>query len=140
MPIHYTVFKKHRIVISTAYGQLTAAEIKACMDRGLNDPDFNPDFNQVVDFRAVTTIDMSGEQTRTLANIPLFSSESKRAVVAPDPAKFAVGRMFATYHEMSRSPSQIKIFYDLASALKWLGIENNSELLRALTPSSARAK
>jgi len=139
LPIQDTIFKEHRIVLSTAHGQLTAAEIKACMDQGLNDPDFNPDFNQIVDFRAVITIDMSGAQTRTLANIPLFSPESKRAVVAPDPANFAVGRMFATYHEMSRSPSQIKIFYDLGSALKWLGIENNSELLQALTGSSNRA-
>ena len=99
----------------------------------MRDPDFDPRFNQVVDFREVTTIEISGPETRTFANIPLFSRESKRAVVAPSPANFAVGRMFATYHEMSRTPSQVEIFHDLPSALKWLGIENNSELLQALT-------
>ena len=106
------------------------------MDQGRSDPNFDPAFNQIVDLREVTSIDISSAETRTLASIPLFSPESRRAVVAPDPAHFGVGRMFATYHEMSESPSQVSVFYDLSSALRWLGIENNSELLQALTCSS----
>lgn len=124
LPIGYTIYKQHRLVVSTRSGRLTTAEIRACMDQGRNDPDFNPGFNQLVDWREVTFVDMSGDETRRLANIPPFSPESKRAVVAPDPAVFGMGRMFATYHEMSNSPSQLAVFYDLASALTWLGIGN----------------
>jgi hypothetical protein len=55
------------------------------MDQGVTDPDFDPGFNPIVDFREVTFIDISGGETRTLARNPLFSPESKRAVVAPTP-------------------------------------------------------
>ena len=128
------------MVISTGFGRLTSAEIKTCMDQGVTDPDFDPGFNQIVDFREVTFVDVSGGQTRALANKALFSPESKRAVVAPNPAHFGFGRVFAAYHEMSESPSQVQVFYDLSSALRWLGIENNSELLQVLTRTSTHTE
>jgi hypothetical protein len=124
------------LAISTGFGRLTSAEIKACMDQGVT----APDFDQIVDFREVTFVEVSGGQTRALANKALFSPESKRAVVAPNPAHFGFGRMFAAYHEMSESPSRVQVVYDLSSALRWLGIENNSELLQALPRSSTQAE
>ena len=45
MPIRYTMYKDHRMVISTGFGQLTSAEITACMDQGVTDPDFDLGFN-----------------------------------------------------------------------------------------------
>jgi len=137
LPIGYKICTEHGLVISTGCGRLTSAELMACMEQGLSDPSFHPSFNQIVDFREVTSIDMSGGETRTLANVSLFSSVSKRAVVAPSPANFGVGRMFATYHEMSESRSQVRIFHDLASALAWLAIESTCELLQALISSPA---
>src|ERR1700746_1126385 len=100
-------------MVSTGTGRLTAAEIMACIDRALNDPEFHADFDQIVDFRELTSIEASGAETRTLANKPLFSSKSRRAVVAPTPAHFGFARMFAAYHEMSPTPSQLRVFSDL---------------------------
>ena len=44
--------------------------------------------------------------------------------VAASPAVFGVGRMWEVFGELSDNPSQIRVFYDLPSALKWLNLES----------------
>jgi hypothetical protein len=53
----------------------------------------------------------------------IFSATSKRAFVAANPAVFGMGRMWEIFTEMSDNPSQIRVFCDLLSALKWLNLE-----------------
>jgi hypothetical protein len=67
---------------------------------------------------------MTSDQARLLARRMIFSLTSKRAFVAASPAVFGVGRMWEIFTEMSDNPSQIRVFYDLPSALKWLDLEN----------------
>jgi hypothetical protein len=129
MPFDYVVHKEHRLVISTGAGVVTWEEIKARQDQTRTDPDFNPEYDQIVDLRAVTGFDMSTEQTRTLASRSIFSSKSKRAFIAASPGVFGVGRMWEAFTEFSRNPSQIQVFYDVSSALQWLGFESSLPLL-----------
>lgn len=139
LPLSYVIYKEHRMILSTGSGQLTSADISACIDQARSDPEFDPNFDQLVDFREVSFVDVSSGETRALANKPLFSAESKRAIVAPTAAHFGFARMFAAYNEMSQSPSHMRVFYDLGPALKWLGIENNSDILQALASRSTHA-
>jgi hypothetical protein len=124
MPFSYAVYIEHRLVISTGLGLVTWEEIKTRQDQTKTDPDFNPEFNQIVDLRAVTGLDMTGDHVRLLARRKIFSAASKRAFVAISPAIFGVGRMWEILTEMSDNPSQIRLFYDLPSALKWLNLES----------------
>jgi len=130
LPFNYVIYKEQRLVVSTGLGRVTFAEVEKRINEGLADPDFDPSFNEIVDLRPVTVVDMSGSETRTLANTKVFSSNSKIALVASSPSVFGMGRLFATYSEMSKGASQIRVFYDLPSALKWLGIEKGPELIR----------
>ncbi len=123
MTFSYVVYSEHRLVISTGSGRVTWEEIKERQDQTKTDPDFNPEFNQVVDLRAVTSFDMTSEQARLLARRMIFSPRSKRAFVAASPAVFGVGRMWEIFTELSANPSQIRVFYDLPLALKWLNLE-----------------
>ena len=123
MPFSYVVYKDRNLVISTGSDRVTWEEIKARQDQVKNDPDFNPEFNQIVDLRAVTGFDMTSEQTRSLACRMIFSSTSKRAFIAAEPAVFGVGRMWQILSELSDNQSQIRVFYDIPSALKWLGLD-----------------
>lgn len=123
MPFSYVVYPEHRLVISTGSDRVTWQEIKDRQDQTKTDPDFNPGFNQLVDLRAVTSFDMTGGQTSALARRTIFSATSKRAFVAADPAVFGMGRMWEIFTEMSDNPSQIRVFKDLSSALKWLDLE-----------------
>ena len=125
MPFNYVVRKEHRLVISTGSGLVTWKEIKARQDQTQIDPDFNPEYNQIVDLRSVTDFDMSTEQTRLLARRRIFSPNSKRAFIATSPSVFGMGRMWETYTEFSENPSQIRVFYDVASALRWLGVDSS---------------
>jgi hypothetical protein len=124
MPFDYFVYKEHRLVISTASGLVTWDEIKARQDQTKTDPEFNPEFDQIVDLRSATRVELSGDQIRFLANRRIFSSRSRRAFVAPNPSVFGAGRMWETYTEFSKNPTEIRVFWDLPSALKWLGLED----------------
>jgi len=112
------------LVVSTGSDRVTFGEIRARQDQTKIDPDFNPEFNQLVDLRAVTGFDMSSEQAKALARRMIFSSTSRRAFVASSPAIFGVARMWEIFTEMADHPSEIRVFYDLSSALKWVDLES----------------
>ena len=67
MPFSYVVHKDRRLVVSTGLDCLSWTEIKVCQDQTKTDPNFNPDFDQIVDLRSTTSFDMTGEQARVLA-------------------------------------------------------------------------
>ena len=79
MPFSYVVYSEHRLVVSTGSDLVTWQEIKTRQDQTKTDPDFNPEFDQIVDLRAVTGFDMTGDHVRLLARRKIFSATSKRA-------------------------------------------------------------
>ncbi|MGA8500843.1 MAG: hypothetical protein WB683_04800 [Candidatus Sulfotelmatobacter sp.] len=129
MPFSYVVHREQGLVISIGSGRVTWEEIKERQDQTKTDPDFNPEFNQIVDLRAVTGFDMTSDHARALARRMIFSFSSKRAFIAANPAVFGVARMWEIFTEMSDNPSEIRVFYDLPSALKWLNLESLPESL-----------
>ena len=124
LPLRYAIYGESRLVVSTAWGRLTYAEIKEHQDTLTSDPEFNPEFNQLIDLRRVTDFDVSIDEAKLAANRKLFSRESRRALVATSPAVFGMGRLLETYHEMSAAPSRVKVFYELSAALEWMGLES----------------
>ena len=74
MPFSYVVYAKHRLVISTGSDLVTWKEIRARQDQTKTDPEFNPEFNQLVDLRAVTGFDMTSDQARTNADLKELAS------------------------------------------------------------------
>jgi len=89
----------------------------------LSDPDFNPDFDHLMDVSAVTVVDAAVHEVRTLANRRVFSPTSRLAWVAKQPSVFGMFRMAAAYNEMSDAQNDLRAFYDLPSALEWLGLK-----------------
>ena len=124
MPCHYTIHKAQHLVVTRAVGMVTFQEMKDHQKRLRSDPEFKPEFNQLIDATSATAEDLtrSGAQELTQGNI--FSVTSKRALVATQPAIFGMGRLLLTYLEMSEKPSKTHAFYELAHALKWLGVDS----------------
>jgi len=110
--------------MSTGLGRLTFAEVKEHQNQLLNDPEFNPEFNQLLDLSAVTDMDISIDEAKTAASRRMFSPGSRRAVLATRPAIYGMGRLLGAHHELSESASQVGTFYDLPSALEWLGLDS----------------
>lgn len=124
MPARYVIHTEHHLVISTGWDRVSSAEIVAHRDQLHKDPDFNPAFDQLVDGRAVTGLDVSMKEARTIASRTLFSPSSKRAFVASSLAILGMARLMETYSKMSAGREQVRVFHDLLSALQWLGLES----------------
>jgi hypothetical protein len=127
MPVESFINEERRLVVTTAWDHVTFEEFAAHQDRLLSDPDFNPDFDQLLDGTKVTGLDVSIEEIKALARRGVFSPTSRRAFVTSNPTFFGMGRVAQSYFALAPSPSQVSVFYDLPSALDWLGL-NESDI------------
>jgi hypothetical protein len=118
VPASYQIDKSRRLVISTASGFLTAADILAHQRKLLVDPSFDPDCSQIVDCCAVTGIDLSPDDVRTVTAATIFSAHSRRAIVVATDEQFGFARMFKMMRE-AQGEHGIRVFRDRAEALRW---------------------
>ena len=85
------------------------------------DRPFSPDFNQIVDCRAISKMELTNEQVIELAERSVFGAGSRRAFVVSSELQYGLSRMFATYREMKRG-QQVMVFRDLRDAYSWLSL------------------
>ena len=119
MKVRYSIDKQRRLILSTAEGLITVADIRDHQDRLLADPDFDPSFDQLIDTTPMTRFDVSADEARVLALRRVFSSESRRAFVATEPHIFGLGRMMEIYRE-GLEYADVRVFYSMYEALEWL--------------------
>ena len=79
MPCRYIIDIPQALIIATAWDRVTHAEIKAHHDDMVNDPDFDPNFNQLLDFTSVTSLELSKDEAKQIASRKLLSPSSRRA-------------------------------------------------------------
>lgn len=118
MPASYQIDKVQQLVISTASGFLTAADILAHQRQLLADPDFDPTCSQIVDCTAVTGIDLSPDDVRAVTAAAIFSAYSRRAIVVATDEQFGFARMFRMMRE-AQGEYGIRVFRERAEALRW---------------------
>ena len=123
MPIGYVIAKERRLVITTASGRVTFSEFQSYHDGLVKDPDFRPEFDQLVDGTAIGLLDITIEEAKAIADRKVFSSGSRRAFVATSPDVFGLTRLAQMYLARFRESSRIHLFPDVPSALKWLDLE-----------------
>lgn len=128
MPCRYVIDKERKLVVSTAWGHVTADEMMVHDDRLRSDPDFSPEFNQLADGTGVESVEGTRDEMRRAAGRSPFSLGSRRAFVAVSTFVYGMERMITTYIEMSKTPSLLGVFHDLPSALEWLGLKNMPDL------------
>jgi len=120
MPFNSVIDASRNLVISTATGDLTGDEVFArCLQLKERD-DFNPAFNQLLDFTRAHRFDATADQLRRIASEPLFSSASRRAIVATNPTIFGLARMFESYRSISDVGEDVRVFREMREALAWL--------------------
>lgn len=131
MPADFFIDRQRKIVFSKATGKLGYAEGLDHMDRLQIHPDFQPEFDQLFDFRDVTEVDLSHDDVRQLAERPVFSPRSRRAFVVSNALSFGVARMFQAYRDI-RGESGITIFKEMKEALSWLSLSEEPDVLSKL--------
>jgi hypothetical protein len=126
MPADFYIEPDLGMVFSKATGLFTFADAVDHMDRLTANPDFRPEFNQLIDFREASGTTLSSDDVRTLAQRQIFSNGSRRAFVAPEDLEFGLSRVFGTYREFQGEPG-IRVFRDMKEALSWLSLSTEPD-------------
>lgn len=110
-----------RIVFSYGQEDFTYADALGHIERLGRDPQFHPDFRQIIDLRDVTDPQLSADQVRALARHNVFNPDSRRAMVASSDASFGLARMFDTIREL-RGETGIRVVRTLSEGAEWVEI------------------
>ena len=104
-------------------GRVTAADFESARAEILAHPDFDPDFDELVDHSRSNGMAVPAEAVRELATKPpIYHPSSRRALVAPSAAGFGMGRMYELLRE--GKAGDIRVFREADEAMRWLeGIE-----------------
>lgn len=103
MPVVLKIDPQRRIVYSAFYGSITDAEVAGHRSAIASDPDFNPAFNEVVDFSAVTEVNLSESTLSVMAQTPsLFIESVLHIVVAPADILFQIASRYGSFARLSR--------------------------------------
>jgi hypothetical protein len=103
MPVVLKIDLHRKVVHSAFYGRITDAELLGQRKRIASDPDFNPQFSDIVDFSDVTDPAITESAITALAANPtLFSSSALHIVVAPATIMFQLGSKFKDLAQLSR--------------------------------------
>ena len=98
MPTKLTIEARARMVYSTYYGDMTTTDLVEHIAAIRKHPDFNADFDELIDASGVTSFDVPSDDVRELASHDSpFHAHAKRVLVAPQDLVFGLGRMFQTF-------------------------------------------
>jgi len=128
MPANYVIDKERRLVISTATGVVTAEECKQHQDRLVNDPDFDPTYNQILDFTGASTIGLNDEILRFLAVRHVFHAPSRRAFLSNNDEFSALLERNKDVRKEFLGTDAIEVFAGWDQALLWLNSGNDRQL------------
>jgi hypothetical protein len=128
MAADYLIDVNARIVYVRLCGVVTAAELNENRLRMIDDPAFDPTFSELVDARLVTTLALSGEHLRELAQASVFAEVARRAFVVPNNVHFGLVQMFQIHRVIAGGHEAIQTFTDAESATKWLGLASDYSL------------
>lgn len=123
MPARYTIDKAQRTVFMTIRGKLDMADVRDVVGRLIQDPDFDPVFQELVDARDMTLPNLFYEDFQSISDhVDPFSHQSRRAIVAPEGVLYGIARMY----QLIRGGENTRVFSSRDEALAWLGLEETS--------------
>jgi hypothetical protein len=121
MPSSYLIDVPNGVVYSKKWGKLTDEQVAAYTKALWADPRFDPGFRQVVDFRELTDIRVSGAAVREIARDNPFRRDARRAFVVASDEAFGLTRMFGMFTDANAET--FAIVRTLEAAFAWIGLE-----------------
>jgi hypothetical protein len=123
MPFFHKIDKERRLVMSTAAGEFTKADVLSLQDQLRKDPDFDPNFSLLSDLTHVTSIDITEPDMKDLAERTPFSPSARRAVLASNDLSFKLAQVFEQVLE-KKGDQGIRVFRNLEDALDWIVVKD----------------
>ena len=121
MPADYRIDKSLGLVFTKGEGVLTTQEVLTHSLRLREDPDFDPNYNQLIEIRASQFAISIDDVAKIATQEDIFSEQSRRAFVAETNLNFGMTRMLLAHSESSAA--QIEVFRDISEARRWLGLD-----------------
>ena len=118
VPLSFRIDASRRRVEAVANGPLLGEEINALQREVAGSPGFDPDFDLLFDFTAVSEVRVSAVQIRAIADGAVFGARSRRAFVTTNPTAYGVTRMYDAF--LGDRSTGVEIFPDRAAAERWL--------------------
>ena len=125
MSIRYRIDRRRRFVHVEPRGTLTKKDLFSYQKKVWSRPEV-AGFRELVDMAGVAKVDYeSPASVRELADLAASmdtpSRPSKLAIVAVSELHFGLGRMYEAFRTINpRSSREVRVFREMAGALKWL--------------------
>jgi hypothetical protein len=108
-------------LFTTIEGETTYADVKAYLDKLMEDPGFRPGMPGLIDCRGVKSLFSIRDLRQTAAdarNRPKMQVPGRAAVLASSNLIYGLLRMYEVFNE--GSPSEIRVFRKPEDAMAWL--------------------
>jgi hypothetical protein len=119
MPASYTIDPGRRLVVLRLWGVCNANDVQWFRETILADPDFCPDFAELVDLTAVIKVNIAPGEVRVLAGSVPFSGTARRALLTEDPLVFGLSRIYETLRGL-RGDRHVRVFRKREDAMAWI--------------------
>jgi hypothetical protein len=118
MPAHHVIDMTNRVVLTVFTGVLTLHDVADNRKKLRAETSFDPRFSELIDFSAVSEIELDINELRALFKRDPFSIISKRALVVGLPS--SIHGAAQMYRLMRDNKLCVGIFHTIAEALRWL--------------------
>jgi hypothetical protein len=126
MPITYHIDSVRQLVTVRASDKATYGDVLAYYRDLRADPDFSPQFSELVDLREVTGTRLTAAEISSLASMPVFETTARRALVTGSDLIFGLCRMFVAY-SVANADHNIGIFHGMDEGWRWLDLDVRPE-------------
>jgi hypothetical protein len=118
MPFSLEIDRTARLVRVSLSGTVSDEDVLAADDE-LRAAQFDPDFDELIDFSDAQDAGLTSQSIRELAGRnPVFGAGSRRAIVVRSDLGYGLARMFQA--RRGEAAGEIQIFRSLAHAQHWL--------------------
>lgn len=119
MAVSYRIDAARRLVITTLSDTLSLSECFQHHEKLAADPDFRPDYRELMDGSAVTRVAFDSAAVISLSKSCPFGANSRRAIYCGDSLmNYGMARMFQTLAQGRHG--EIGVFRTAVESAKWL--------------------
>ena len=124
-PIRYEIDHARRLILVRVTGNLETHHVVAYIRTLIADPDYRPDYSELVDLRAVDRYDVDPAGIDAIVAEDREQAENLRlrrcALVSEKDFVFGMLRMYQALSDDGQT--EVAVFRDIADAVVWLGAD-----------------
>ncbi len=126
MSVEYKYDEETNFLYTKFYGVLTDEDLRSHAQAVVDDPRIKQGVKEIVDLRAVDSVEASTDSIGVIINIDMEHTEKlagqRSAIVAPRELLYGLSKIYEVLYELSQGPANVKVFRDIGEARKWLDL------------------